>query len=95
MQLSIQGHQLQITEALKNYIGEKFKRLEHLLGGPMNVHLDLESEQANQKAIATIQIYGASLFAEEIKEDLYSAIDGLVDKLDRQIMTYKTNNAGH
>lgn len=95
MQLSIQGHQVQITEALKNYIGEKFLRLEHLLGGAMDVHLDLESEQPHQKVVATIQIYGASLFAEEVQEDLYSAIDGLVDKLDRQIMIYKANKPGH
>lgn len=89
MQINITGHQLQVTEALKSYINEKFSRLERHFDRVINVHVVLEVEKLAQKAEATVQVNGASLFAEDTQEDLYAAIDGLIDKLDRQIVKHK------
>ncbi len=55
----------------------------------------LEVEKINQKAEATVQVNGATLFAEDIREDMYAAIDGLVDKLDRQIVKHKEKQSQH
>ncbi|MDD1651303.1 MAG: ribosome-associated translation inhibitor RaiA [Methylococcaceae bacterium] len=89
MQLNITGHQLQVTEALKNYITEKFSRFERHFDQVMDVHVVLEVEKLAQKAEATVQVNGAKLFAEDTQEDLYAAIDGLTDKLNRQIIKHK------
>jgi putative sigma-54 modulation protein len=61
----------------------------------MDVHVVLEVEKINQKAEATVQVNGATLFAEDVHEDMYAAIDGLVDKLDRQLVKHKEKQTQH
>jgi putative sigma-54 modulation protein len=55
----------------------------------------LEVVKQAQKAEATVQVNGAKLFAEETCEDLYAAIDGLIDKLDRQVLRHKDRVQSH
>ena len=95
MNIDITGHQIQVTEALKNYIHEKFARLERHFDRVMDVHVVLEVEKLNQKAEATVQINGGSLFAEDTQADMYAAIDGLIDKLDRQLVKHKEKHQHH
>jgi putative sigma-54 modulation protein len=95
MNVSITGHQIQVTEAIRNYIHDKFARLERHSDRLMEVHVILEVEKLAQKAGATVQLNGASLFAEDTQEDLYAAIDGLTDKLDRQIVKHKEKQLNH
>jgi putative sigma-54 modulation protein len=95
MQITITGHQVQVTESLRNYVNEKFERLKRHFDRVMDVHVVLEVEKINQKAEATVQVNGATLFAEDIREDMYAAIDGLVDKLDRQIVKHKEKQSQH
>ena len=95
MQITITGHQVQVTESLRNYVNEKFERLKRHFDRVMDVHIVLEVEKINQKAEATVQVNGATLFAEDIREDMYAAIDGLVDKLDRQIVKHKEKQSQH
>ena len=95
MQITITGHQVHVTESLRNYVNEKFERLKRHFDRVMDVHVVLEVEKINQKAEATVQVNGATLFAEDIREDMYAAIDGLVDKLDRQIVKHKEKQSQH
>lgn len=95
MQITITGHQVQVTESLRNYVNEKFERLKRHFDRVMDVHVVLEVEKINQKAEATVKVNGATLFAEDIREDMYAAIDGLVDKLDRQIVKHKEKQSQH
>ena len=53
----------------------------------MNIILSVE--KLKQKAEATIHVSGKDLFVECDDENLYAAIDTLVDKLDRQVMKHK------
>jgi putative sigma-54 modulation protein len=48
-----------------------------------------------QKAEATVHINGATMFAEDHQEDMYCAIDDMVDKLDRQIAKHKDKLTSH
>lgn len=89
MQISVTGHHLHITESLRSYAVTKFGRLERYFDLVTDVHVILTIEKLIQKAEATVQISGAKLFAEDHQEDMYVAIDGLVDKLDRQIKKHK------
>lgn len=96
MQLSITGHHIDVTEALHRYVTQKFVRLERHYDHITNVHVVLSVEKLIHKAEATVHTSGAELFADSISEDMYAAIDALVDKLDRQIVKHKektrTNN---
>lgn len=95
MQLSITGHHIEVTEALKNYVTEKFSKLERHFDQVIDIHVILEVEKLVQKAEATVQVNGAKLFAEDSREDLYAAIDGLIDKLDRQVLKHKDKIQNH
>lgn len=95
MQISVTGHHVDITDALKTYVESKFEKLERHFDHVTDVHVILGVEKLIQKAEATVQISGATLFAEEQQEDMYAAIDGLIDKLDRQIKKHKEKVQDH
>jgi putative sigma-54 modulation protein len=89
MQLSISGHHVDVTDALKNYASEKLTRLERHFDHITNVHVVLSVEKLRQRAEATMHVSGAELFADADSEDMYAAIDALTDKLDRQLLKHK------
>ena len=89
MQLSVTGHHVELTDALRSYVEEKITRIERHFDHVTNVHVILSVEKHQQKAEATVHVSGADVFAEEVKDDMYAAIDGLIDKLDRQIIKHK------
>lgn len=95
MQLNVTGHHVDITPALKDYVSSKLERLERHFDHVTNVHVILTVEKLRQKAEATINITGNQLFANAEDEDMYAAIDSLVDKLDRQIRRHKDKVTDH
>jgi putative sigma-54 modulation protein len=95
MQVIITGHHLEVTEALKAYTDTKFDKLARHFDNVTDVHVILSVEKLIQKAEATLQLSGAKLFAEDHQEDMYAAIDAMVDKLDRQIIKHKEKTGHH
>ena len=95
MQINITGHHVDITEALRNYTSEKMAKLERHFDHVTNVHVILTVEKQAQKAEATVHVSGADLFAQHQTEDMYASIDGLVDKLDRQVIKHKEKISNH
>ena len=89
MHISVTGHHIDVTQPLKSYVDSKFERLERHFDNVTNVHVILSVEKLRQKAEATLHINGASVFADSVHEDMYAAIDGLIDKLDRQVLKHK------
>jgi len=89
MQLSLTGHHVDITDALRNYVEEKVERLERHFDHVTNMHVILSVEKLQKKAEATVHLSGADIFADSVHEDMYAAIDTLVDKLDRQVLKHK------
>ncbi|MEJ2610438.1 MAG: ribosome-associated translation inhibitor RaiA [Candidatus Thiodiazotropha sp.] len=95
MQINVTGHHVEVTDALKSYVDNKFERLERHFDNVINVHVILSVEKLRQKAEATVQVNGANVFADAVEEDLYAAIDGLTDKLDRQVIKHKEKMQNH
>lgn len=89
MQLNIDGHHMDVTDALRSYVTDKLQKLERHYDHITTAHVVLSVEKLQQKAEATIHISGAELFADAQCDDLYAAIDKLTDKLDRQILKHK------
>lgn len=90
MQISFTGHQLEVTDALRQYAEEKLERLERHYDRITNIHVTLSVEKLSHIAEATINIPGNSLHAtSESNGDMYAAIDALSDKLDRQLKKHK------
>lgn len=95
MQLNVTGHHVEITEPLREYVESKLERLSRYFDQVTNVHVILSVEKLRQKAEATLNITGNQLFADSEHEDMYAAIDGLADKLDRQIRKHKEKSTDH
>lgn len=94
MQLNISGHHLEITDAIKDYVTSKIDRLERHNDRITSTQVILSVEKLIQKAEATVHVAGGEFFAEAEQNDLYAAIDALVDKLDRQIIKHKEKTRG-
>lgn len=95
MQVNLTGHHVDITDALRAYVDEKIARLERHFDHVTNVHVILSVEKKSQKAEATVHIAGADVFADAVHEDMYAAIDALIDKLDRQVLRHKEKLKSH
>ncbi len=94
MRITINGHHVEITEAIKNYVDDKFGKLERHFENITTIEVTLVVEKMVQKAEARVHVSGADLFAEATDENMYAAIDSVVDKLDRQIIKYKEKSQG-
>jgi putative sigma-54 modulation protein len=95
MQLNVTGHHVEITDALRDYVTGKLERVERHFDNVTNVHVILTVEKERQKAEATVHVSGAELYAEATDEDMYAAIDAMVDKLDRQVKKHKEKLTDH
>lgn len=95
MQISVTGHHINITQSLREYIENKFSRLERHFDNMTNIHVILTVEKERQIAEATIHISRGNIFADASHEDMYAAIDSLLDKLDRQIKKHKEKLTDH
>ena len=95
MQINLTGHHVEITDALREYVNTKFAKLERHFDHITNVHVILNVEKLRQKAEATVHLSGAEVFATSEHEDMYAAIDGLIDKLDRQVVKHKEKLKRH
>ncbi|MGB0495692.1 MAG: ribosome hibernation promoting factor [Kangiellaceae bacterium] len=95
MQINLTGHHLDLTDALRDYVHEKFKRLERHFDHINNVHVVLEVDKVRQKAEAKLNVNGGEIFATSEEEVMYAAIDSLVDKLDRQVIKHKEKMIRH
>ncbi|SHI05919.1 ribosome hibernation promoting factor [Ferrimonas marina] len=95
MQINLTGHHIDITEALRDYVHEKFERLERHFDHINNVHVILNVQKLQQIAEAKLHLNGGEVFATHEHENMYAAIDGLVDKLDRQVIKHKEKISRH
>ncbi len=95
MKIDVTGHHVDITDALRDYVNTKFEKLERHFDNVVDVHVILTVEKKLQKAEATIALGGARLFAEAEAEEMYAAIDALIDKADRQVVKHKEKRTDH
>ncbi len=95
MQLSISGHHLDITEAIKQHSIEKLSKIKHHFDHLININMVLGVDKDVQKAEATIHVSGADLFAKAESDNLYVSIDQMVNKLDSQIKKHKEKLNNH
>ena len=95
MQLNVSGHHVEVTESLRGYVESKIERLERHFDLVSDVHCILSVEKLRHKAEAKVNVNGGIIFAETTEEDMYAAIDGLVDKLDRQVRKHKEKMVDH
>lgn len=89
MQINITGHRLEITPAIRAFTEEKFEKLERHFDHITAINVVYDVEKLRQIAEATVFVAKAELHASAESENLYAAIDSLIDKLDRQLIKHK------
>ena len=95
MQIKLSGHHLDITPALRSYVETKLLRLERHFDHVTTAHVILTVEKERKKAEATIHVNRGNLYADAEHNDMYAAIDRLIDKLDRQVKKHKEKLSNH
>ena len=95
MQVNISGHQLDVTDAMREYVGEKLGRLERHFDKITNVQVIMQVEKLKHQIEATLHVAGREVVAHAEHEDMYAAIDLLADKLDRQLIKHKEKQLDH
>ena len=95
MRIHITGHQLEITPALRTMTIKKFDKLERHFDKINNINVIFGIEKLLQVAEATVSISKCELHASSSDTNMYTAIDSLVNKLDRQLIKHKEKNLGH
>ena len=89
MNLSVSGHHLEVTPAIRTYVLAKLERVTRHFDHVIDAHVILTVDKQRQKAEVTLHVRGKDLHCECEDADLYDAIDLLADKLDRQVLRYK------
>jgi putative sigma-54 modulation protein len=100
MNLTISGHHLEVTPALREYVLTKLDRVTRHFDQVVDVNVlltveNLKEKERRQKAEVTLHVKGRDIFVEQANEDLYAAIDQLMDKLDRQVVRHKDRLQDH
>jgi putative sigma-54 modulation protein len=95
MNLHITGHHVQVTESIREYVNGKMERVTRHFDHVIDINVIVSVEKLRQKVEATVRVRGKDIFCESIHEDMYAAIDTLVDKLDRTIIKHKEKNLSH
>lgn len=97
MQIEINGRNVEVTQALRAYVTEKLERLQRRFDNLIGAHVVLRIEKVDHFAEATVSVGGRArdLHADAVDEDMYAAIDKMVDKLDRQVRRHKSKVRDH
>jgi putative sigma-54 modulation protein len=95
MQISVTGHHIEVTQALRSYVEKKLDRITRHFDQVIDVHCVLTVEKLEQKAEATLHVSGSAIHADATDPNMYAAIDALTDKLDRCVKKHKEKRSDH
>ena len=89
MNIIVNGRHLEVTPALKTYAEKKIQRFDRYLSNISEAVVTISVEKYRHKAEVLLKVDGMLIQAEGITGDVYSSIDEVAEKLERQIKKYK------
>lgn len=94
MDITVTFRHIDSTESLRIYAEEKMSKLDKYFDYPVEAHIVLAGEKFRRMADVTLNVNGTVIKAVEETEDMYAAIDQVIDKLEKQVKRYidKTRN---
>lgn len=93
MNLTITGHHLEITPAIRSYVISRMDRIKRHFDHLIDINVVMTVEKLQHIVEANVHLRGKDIFVQAEDMDMYAAIDGLTDKLDRQVVKHKEKNA--
>lgn len=94
MNLTINGHHLDITPAIRDYVESKLERVTRHFDHVIDMHVTMSVDKLQQKVEVNVHLRGKDIHVEAVEADMYAAIDMLADKLDRQVIKHKEKRYG-
>jgi putative sigma-54 modulation protein len=95
MKIIVTGRHIEVTPALKDYAEKKIVRFERYLSNISEAVVTLGVEKYRHKVEVLLKVNGVLIQAEGITGDVYSSIDEVAEKLERQIKKYKEKLVSH
>lgn len=89
MKFVVRGKNIEVTDALRDYVEKRIGKLEKYLGEITNVQVTLVVEKNMHRVEVTIPVEGMIIRGEEASNDMYASIDLVVEKLERQVQKYR------
>ncbi len=89
MKIIFKGRHIEVTEALRNYTKKRLSKIDRHFENILEVIVTFSIEKSRQIVEVTLQAKRALIRAEEESDDMYTSIDKVVDKLNRQIQKYR------
>jgi putative sigma-54 modulation protein len=100
MNLTISGHHLEVTPAIREHVKNKLERIVRHFDQVIDIAViltvdKLREKEKRHKADINLHVSGKDIHVESLAHDLYAAIDTLIDKLDRQVIRHKDKIQDH
>ena len=95
MNIIVTGRHLDVTPALKKYAEEKIQKFNRYLSNISEAIVTLSIEKYRHKVEVLLKVNGVLIQAEGITGEIYSSIDEVVEKLERQVKRYKEKLVSH
>ena len=89
MEITVTFRHMEPSESLRNYADEKVSKINKYLDFPIEAHIVLAVEKFRRLADVTLNLNGTMIKGVEETEDMYSAIDQVMDKIEKQVKKYR------
>lgn len=99
MQVVVKGKNMELNDRLKSFLEGKIGRLQRVLPDIAEAEVEVSSARTRSAGTqyvveVTLKANGALIRGEQAADDAYTAMDAVMDKIDRQIARYKTRKFG-
>jgi putative sigma-54 modulation protein len=95
MELRITARHFDLSEDIKGYAEKRILPLTRYFDRIMDSHLILSVEKHQKKAELSMGVFGQTLVAHSETDDVYSCIDGVTEKMERQLTKYNDRITDH
>lgn len=89
MQVNITFRQIEASEPIKDYVRQKVNRVKKYVAEPLTASVVLSTERFNHVCDVTVVSEGKTFKGSESTEDMYSSIDKVMNKIERQLRERK------
>ena len=95
MQINFTGHSIEVTPALRDLVESKFEKIQRHFDHITSAHVTFHVQKLQNTAEITIHVPGQQLHSTGKSDDMYKAIDDMINGLDRQILKHKEKQRDH
>jgi putative sigma-54 modulation protein len=93
MQVTVTGRHFEVTSALRTHLDVRLRRMHRFLGKWESAHVTLSAEKHRCCAEIVLHAAGRDFTCKDVSEDMFSALDRVADKMDKQLQRFKDKRA--